>query len=156
MCCFDCELMPKLQHIRVAGAFFADFHIPGKKWQDFNIKLYIQNIYWSIILFRSRHFIRLILYLSIISNVRSYINSVSNIVEDPRIGEFSKQMFKFSALLYWSAPSFGFNLRSMFWVTKCFEIINLKIESWNLRTLPTFAWNYSNNSSLGGTEFVKK
>ncbi len=28
MCCFDCELMPKLQHIRVAGAFFADFHIP--------------------------------------------------------------------------------------------------------------------------------
>jgi chloride intracellular channel protein 2 len=29
MCCFDCELMPKLQHIRVAGAFFADFHIPG-------------------------------------------------------------------------------------------------------------------------------
>ena len=31
MCCFDCELMPKLQHIRVAGEFFADFHIPGKK-----------------------------------------------------------------------------------------------------------------------------
>merc|ERR1712024_344950 len=29
MCCFDCELMRKLQHIRVAGAFFADFHIPG-------------------------------------------------------------------------------------------------------------------------------
>jgi chloride intracellular channel protein 2 len=29
MCCFDCELMPKLQHIRVAGGFFADFHIPG-------------------------------------------------------------------------------------------------------------------------------
>jgi len=29
MCCFDCELMPKLQHIRVAGPFFADFHIPG-------------------------------------------------------------------------------------------------------------------------------
>ena len=29
MCCFDCELMPKLQHIRVAGSFFADFHIPG-------------------------------------------------------------------------------------------------------------------------------
>lgn len=25
----DCELMPKLQHIRVAGAFFAEFHIPG-------------------------------------------------------------------------------------------------------------------------------
>jgi hypothetical protein len=30
MCCFDCELMPKLQHIRVAGSFFADFHIPGE------------------------------------------------------------------------------------------------------------------------------
>ena len=30
MCCFDCELMPKLQHIRVAGAFFADFHVPGQ------------------------------------------------------------------------------------------------------------------------------
>ena len=29
LCCFDCELMPKLQHIRVAGPFFADFHIPG-------------------------------------------------------------------------------------------------------------------------------
>jgi len=27
MCCFDCELMPKLQHIRVAGAFFADFQV---------------------------------------------------------------------------------------------------------------------------------
>ncbi|XP_023332820.1 chloride intracellular channel exc-4 [Eurytemora carolleeae] len=29
MCCFDCELMPKLQHIRVAGAHFAEFHIPA-------------------------------------------------------------------------------------------------------------------------------
>jgi len=29
MCCFDCELMPKLQHIRVAGAHFADFSIPS-------------------------------------------------------------------------------------------------------------------------------
>jgi len=25
MCCFDCELMPKLQHIRVAGPFFCRF-----------------------------------------------------------------------------------------------------------------------------------
>ena len=25
LCCFDCELMPKLQHIRVAGKFFVDF-----------------------------------------------------------------------------------------------------------------------------------
>jgi len=29
MCCFDCELMPKLQHIRVAGAFFSQFEIPS-------------------------------------------------------------------------------------------------------------------------------
>lgn len=28
LCCFDCELMPKLQHIRVAGMFFLDFDIP--------------------------------------------------------------------------------------------------------------------------------
>jgi len=30
LCCFDCELMPRLQHIRVAGGFFVDdFKIPG-------------------------------------------------------------------------------------------------------------------------------
>jgi len=29
MCCFDCELMPKLQHVRVAGGFFCDFEIPN-------------------------------------------------------------------------------------------------------------------------------
>lgn len=29
MCCFDCELMPKLQHIRVAGSFFCEFEIPA-------------------------------------------------------------------------------------------------------------------------------
>jgi len=29
MCCFDCELMPKLQHIRVAGSHFADFTLPS-------------------------------------------------------------------------------------------------------------------------------
>jgi len=29
MCCFDCELMPKLQHIRVAGKHFAAFDIPA-------------------------------------------------------------------------------------------------------------------------------
>jgi hypothetical protein len=28
MCCFDCELMPRLQHIRVAGKYFVDFEIP--------------------------------------------------------------------------------------------------------------------------------
>lgn len=28
MCCFDCELMPRLQHIRVAGKYFVNFEIP--------------------------------------------------------------------------------------------------------------------------------
>lgn len=27
MCCFDCELMPRLQHIRVAGKYFMNFEI---------------------------------------------------------------------------------------------------------------------------------
>jgi len=30
MCCFDCELMPKLQHIRVAGKYFAEFEISAE------------------------------------------------------------------------------------------------------------------------------
>lgn len=28
LCCFDCELMPRLQHIRVAGKYFMEFDIP--------------------------------------------------------------------------------------------------------------------------------
>ena len=28
MCCFDCELMPRLQHIRIAGKYFVNFEIP--------------------------------------------------------------------------------------------------------------------------------
>uniref|UniRef100_A0A1B6FT17 CLIC N-terminal domain-containing protein n=1 Tax=Cuerna arida TaxID=1464854 RepID=A0A1B6FT17_9HEMI len=28
MCCFDCELMPRLQHIRVAAKYFVNFDIP--------------------------------------------------------------------------------------------------------------------------------
>ncbi|KAF5287462.1 hypothetical protein FQA39_LY04090 [Lamprigera yunnana] len=28
ICCFDCELMPRLQHIRVAAKYFVDFDIP--------------------------------------------------------------------------------------------------------------------------------
>jgi len=28
VCCFDCELMPRLQHIRVAGKYFMDFQMP--------------------------------------------------------------------------------------------------------------------------------
>ena len=28
LCCFDTELMPKLQHIRVAGKFLVDYEIP--------------------------------------------------------------------------------------------------------------------------------
>jgi len=42
MCCFDCELMPKLQHVRVAGAFFCDYEIPaelGALWK------YIKEMY---------------------------------------------------------------------------------------------------------------
>lgn len=30
MCCFDCELMPRLQHIRVAGKYFVEFEIPSE------------------------------------------------------------------------------------------------------------------------------
>jgi glutathione S-transferase len=30
MCCFDCELMARLQHIRVAGKYFLDFDIPAE------------------------------------------------------------------------------------------------------------------------------
>jgi len=30
MCCFDCELMPRLQHIRVAGKYFSEFEIPSQ------------------------------------------------------------------------------------------------------------------------------
>ncbi|XP_071445128.1 chloride intracellular channel Clic isoform X1 [Hetaerina americana] len=30
ICCFDCELMPRLQHIRVAGKYFVDFEIPAE------------------------------------------------------------------------------------------------------------------------------
>lgn len=32
MCCFDCELMPRLQHIRVAAKYFVDFEIPVSCW----------------------------------------------------------------------------------------------------------------------------
>ena len=28
LCCFDTELMPKLQHVRLAGKFFLDYEIP--------------------------------------------------------------------------------------------------------------------------------
>ena len=34
MCCFDCELMPRLQHIRVAGKYFVDFDIPVSEFGD--------------------------------------------------------------------------------------------------------------------------
>lgn len=50
MCCFDCELMPKLQHIRVAGAFFAEFNIPQEftaLWRYFkemyNLDAFVQS-----------------------------------------------------------------------------------------------------------------
>lgn len=35
MCCFDCELMPRLQHIRVAGKYFVDFEIPVRYYKLF-------------------------------------------------------------------------------------------------------------------------
>jgi len=42
MCCFDCELMPRLQHIRVAGKFFLDFEIPE---DSTNLWKYMFNMY---------------------------------------------------------------------------------------------------------------
>merc|ERR1712209_260224 len=42
LCCFDCELMPKLQHIRVAGKYFENFDIPEEfthLWQ------YVKEMY---------------------------------------------------------------------------------------------------------------
>jgi len=42
LCCFDCELMPKLQHIRVAGRYFENFDIPDELshlWQ------YVKEMY---------------------------------------------------------------------------------------------------------------
>lgn len=42
MCCFDCELMPRLQHIRVAGKYFSSFEIPD----DFkSLWKYMYNMY---------------------------------------------------------------------------------------------------------------
>ena len=42
LCCFDCELMPKLQHIRVAGKYFENFDIP----QEFsNLWQYVKEMY---------------------------------------------------------------------------------------------------------------
>jgi len=42
LCCFDTELMPKLQHIRVAGKFFLDYEIP-KEFR--NLWRYIREMY---------------------------------------------------------------------------------------------------------------
>jgi len=42
MCCFDCELMPKLQHIRVAGSHFCDYEIPASL---VNLWRYIKEMY---------------------------------------------------------------------------------------------------------------
>lgn len=42
LCCFDCELMPKLQHIRVAGGYFLNFDLPHELshlWQ------YVKEMY---------------------------------------------------------------------------------------------------------------
>jgi chloride intracellular channel protein 2 len=42
MCCFDCELMPRLQHIKVAGKYFAEFEIPAS---FVGIWRYMYNMY---------------------------------------------------------------------------------------------------------------
>jgi len=42
MCCFDCELMPRLQHIRVAGKYFSSFEIPADFTGVWN---YMHNMY---------------------------------------------------------------------------------------------------------------
>jgi len=43
LCCFDCELMPRLQHIRVAGSFF----VPGFAVPEdlLNLWKYMSNMY---------------------------------------------------------------------------------------------------------------
>jgi len=50
MCCFDCELMPRLQHIRIAGKYFSDFEIPEElshiwryMWQMYNLDAFTQS-----------------------------------------------------------------------------------------------------------------
>ena len=64
LCCFDCELMPRLQHVRVAGSFFSDnFHgtnfkkvisfchiqqpivLSGKYFMDFDIPTNLTNLW---------------------------------------------------------------------------------------------------------------
>jgi chloride intracellular channel protein 2 len=43
LCCFDCELMPRLQHIRVAGQFFVQgFQVPDNLN---NLWKYMANMY---------------------------------------------------------------------------------------------------------------
>lgn len=42
LCCFDCELMPRLQHIRVSGKYFVSFDIPSSLH---NLWSYMHNMY---------------------------------------------------------------------------------------------------------------
>ena len=42
LCCFDCELMPKLQHIRVAGRYFLNFDLPDDL---FHLWQYVKEMY---------------------------------------------------------------------------------------------------------------
>ncbi|XP_055332019.1 chloride intracellular channel exc-4-like [Paramacrobiotus metropolitanus] len=42
ICCFDCELMPRLQNIRIAGKHFYDFEIPGEMQ---NLWRYMDTMY---------------------------------------------------------------------------------------------------------------
>lgn len=43
LCSFDCELMPRLQHVRVAGAYYANFEIPTDLK---HIWFYIYHMYY--------------------------------------------------------------------------------------------------------------
>lgn len=56
LCCFDCELMPRLQHIRVAGCVFIQLsrhifytnhleYIIGKYFMDFDIPSDLTNLW---------------------------------------------------------------------------------------------------------------
>lgn len=47
MCCFDCELMPRLQHIRVASKYFVEFEIPVCFINKNVFFLYTSNLFFS-------------------------------------------------------------------------------------------------------------
>lgn len=44
MCCFDCELMPKLQHIRVAGKVYSCF---VQTYKEASLKILSAALLWN-------------------------------------------------------------------------------------------------------------